>query len=192
MTVNLGKLVAQQFDGNLNAVTVSPTTLTFTPDNYGVAQTVTVTGVRDDDGDHEHVIVSVQRASGRFWADGVYVTVTDSGAAAQIGIQPTRGRESGDGTANNIPITFWLSQASTSTVTVRYRTVDGTATAGSDYTAASGTVTFAPGETRKTVNISIIDDSVEDSGGNVLCGAVKPVERKHHTGLYPGAGGDSE
>ena len=164
VTVNLIKLVAQQFHGNLNAVTVSPTTLTFTPDNYSTLQTVTVTGVQDDDGDHEHVIVSAQIAGGRYLANGVYVTVTDSGGAAQVGIQPTSGRESGDGSSNNIPITFWLSQASTSTVTVRYRTVDGTATAGSDYTAASGTVTFAPGETRKTVNVRILDDTVEDSG----------------------------
>ena len=32
-------------------------------------------------------------------------------------------------------------------MTVNYATADGTATAGSDYTAASGTLTFAPGET---------------------------------------------
>ena len=175
VTVNLGKIVAQPLDATpdefyasvdaVNAVTVSPTTLTFTPGNYSTLQTVTVTGVQAyADGGHEHVIVSVQRASGGYWADGVYVTVTDDGGAVQVGVQPASGRESGDGTAKNIPIAFWLSRASTSAVTVRYRTADGTATAGSDYTAASGTVTFAPGETRKTVNVRILDDSVEDSG----------------------------
>ena len=50
------------------------------------------------------------------------------------------------------------------TVTVDYATADGTATAGEDYTATSGTLTFAPGETVKTVAVPIIDDSVEDSG----------------------------
>ena len=176
VTVNLGKIVAQPLDATpdefyasvdaVNAVTVSPTTLTFTPGNYSTLQTVTVTGVQAyADGAHEHVIVSVQRASGGFWADGVYVTVTDDGGGAvQVGVQPAIVRESGDGSANTIPIAFWLSRASTSAVTVRYRTADGTATAGSDYTATSGTVTFAPGETRKTVNVRILDDSVEDSG----------------------------
>ena len=51
-----------------------------------------------------------------------------------------------------------------SDVTVDYRTVDGTATAGSDYTETSGTLTFAPGEDAKTVPVPIADDDVEDNG----------------------------
>ncbi len=49
-------------------------------------------------------------------------------------------------------------------VTVDYRTQDGTATAGSDYTSTSGTLTFAPGEDKKTVSVPIMDDAVEDNG----------------------------
>ena len=49
-------------------------------------------------------------------------------------------------------------------VTVDYRTQDGTATAGSDYTSTSGTLTFAPGEDEKTVSVPIVDDAVEDNG----------------------------
>mmetsp|Transcript_25877 Transcript_25877/g.65519 ORF Transcript_25877/g.65519 Transcript_25877/m.65519 type:complete len:804 (-) Transcript_25877:2083-4494(-) len=44
-------------------------------------------------------------------------------------------------------------------VSVSYETQDGTATAGQDYVAASGTVRFDPGERTKTVAISIIDDN---------------------------------
>jgi streptogramin lyase len=40
-------------------------------------------------------------------------------------------------------------------VTVSYATVNGTAVAGTDYTPTSGTLTFAPGETSKTVNVPI-------------------------------------
>ena len=57
-----------------------------------------------------------------------------------------------------------LDQASTGTVTVGYATSDGTAVAGSDYESASGTLTFAAGETEKWVAVSLIDDTVEDSG----------------------------
>jgi hypothetical protein len=42
--------------------------------------------------------------------------------------------------------------------TVRYGTADGTATAGSDYLPANGSVTFAPGESSKTVTVNVIND----------------------------------
>jgi aryl-phospho-beta-D-glucosidase BglC (GH1 family) len=53
-----------------------------------------------------------------------------------------------------------LSAPSGKTVTVNYSTQDGTATAPSDYTAASGTLTFAPGETSKTIHIQVRGDTV--------------------------------
>src|SRR5262249_18964751 len=56
-----------------------------------------------------------------------------------------------------------LSAASNRTVTVNYTTQDGTATAPSDYTAASGTLTFAPGETSKTVHVQVRGDTVVES-----------------------------
>ena len=51
-----------------------------------------------------------------------------------------------------------LSVPSSQTVTVNYTTADGTATAGSDYRAQSGTLTFNPGETRKTIGITLPKD----------------------------------
>ena len=49
------------------------------------------------------------------------------------------------------------------TVTVDWATEDGTATAGEDYTADSGRLTFAPGETSKTVSIAVLDDEESES-----------------------------
>ena len=177
VTVNLGKIVAQPLDATpeefyasvdaVNAVTVSPTTLTFTPGNYSTLQTVTVTGVQAyADGAHEHVIVSVQRASGGFWADGVYVTVTDDGGGAvQVGVQPAIVREIDNQLITEYEITFWLSRAASSQVTVDADLgVGGTATEGLDFDWTVSTVTFAPGETRKTVKFPVYDDNVEDSG----------------------------
>jgi chitinase len=48
---------------------------------------------------------------------------------------------------------------SSSTVTVKYATTNGSAVAGTDYTATSGTLTFGPGETVKNVVVPIIDRS---------------------------------
>ena len=45
-------------------------------------------------------------------------------------------------------------------MTVNYATANGTALAGSDYTAASGTLTFAPGQTSKTVTVNVTGDTV--------------------------------
>ena len=55
-----------------------------------------------------------------------------------------------------------MSRASASTVTVDYATADGSATAGADYTATSGTLTFAPGETAKTVSVPVLDDAHDE------------------------------
>ena len=62
-----------------------------------------------------------------------------------------------EGNAGTTPMNFTvtLSSASASTVTVNYTTSDGTATAGSDYVAESGTVTFVPGDTSETITIDV-------------------------------------
>ena len=150
---------------NPNAVTVSPETLTFTSSNWSQAQTVTVTGVADSDADHEHIIIAAFVSStdtdyaSADRSEGVFVTVTDDGGAVRVGAWPATVREGGDAI-----LTVWLSRASTGTVTVNWATEDDTATDFVDYIADSGTRTFAPGETRKTINVATIDDTIEDNG----------------------------
>jgi hypothetical protein len=56
--------------------------------------------------------------------------------------------------------TVTLSAAYDEAVTMSYRTANGTATTGgNDYVARSGTITFAPGETTKTITIEVRGDS---------------------------------
>ena len=57
-----------------------------------------------------------------------------------------------------------LGRAATGTVTVDYAASDGTAVAGQDYTAAAGTLSFAAGETEKTVSVTVLDDVHDDPG----------------------------
>lgn len=54
--------------------------------------------------------------------------------------------------------TVSLSAASSQSVTVNYATANGTATAGSDYHAKTGSITFIPGETTKTIAVLVIGD----------------------------------
>jgi chitinase len=54
------------------------------------------------------------------------------------------------------------SESSNSTVTVDYATIGGSATDGVDYTPAAGTLTFAPGETAKTIVVPIADDGTTE------------------------------
>ncbi len=68
----------------------------------------------------------------------------------------------GDGEHAHFMFVVTLDKASTAPVTVHYVTSNGTAIAGVDYTAASGTVEFAPGVTSRTVHVDILGDvSVE-------------------------------
>src|SRR5262249_40058565 len=65
--------------------------------------------------------------------------------------------------AGTATITVNRTGGSNVAVTVNYATSNGSATAGSDYTAASGTLTFAIGDTSKTFTIPITNDTaVED------------------------------
>src|SRR5437899_8490915 len=60
--------------------------------------------------------------------------------------------------------TVTLSAAYDQAVTMSYRTVDGTAkTSDNDYVAKIGTLTFAPGETTKTITIEVKGDSRKES-----------------------------
>ena len=61
-----------------------------------------------------------------------------------------------------IEFTVSLSAASGRQVTVQYATSDGTAESGTDFTAASGTLTFEPNETSKTVSVPTTGDSEEE------------------------------
>src|SRR6185295_12948216 len=84
-----------------------------------------------------------------------------------------------DGESNSgsgsLDFTILLSPPAATQVVVNYATANGTATAGSDYTAASGTVTFAPGETQKDVFITYSGDTVVEADETVFVNLSNPV-----------------
>ena len=83
---------------------------------------------------------------------------------AALSVADARTTEETDAT---LEFAVTLSRAASETVTVDYATADGTAQAGQDYTAAAGTLTFAAGETQKTVSVAVLDDA-HDEGEETL------------------------
>jgi parallel beta-helix repeat protein len=61
-----------------------------------------------------------------------------------------------------LTVTVLRKGGSAGTLTIDYGTVDGTATAGQDYTGTSGTLVFNAGETSKSFQIPILDDEVSE------------------------------
>jgi hypothetical protein len=68
-----------------------------------------------------------------------------------------------------------LAKASPLKATVAFTTRDGTASAGADYAAASGTVVFQPGETSKTISIGIVGDTVAEADETFAVALSSPV-----------------
>lgn len=63
----------------------------------------------------------------------------------------------------NLVFTVQKSGTAPGSVSIDYSSADGTAAAGSDYTAASGTLTFLAADTSKTVSVGTIDDATKES-----------------------------
>ncbi len=86
----------------------------------------------------------------------------DSPPSTTIAISDFTINEGNTGTKNAV-FTVSLSAASSQPVTVAYQTADGTASAPADYASASGTVSFAPGETAKTFTVAVVGDTVKET-----------------------------
>ena len=137
-------------DGSADADIAAATAATYTPVAADVGRTLKVRVTFTDDGDTVESLTSAATAA---VAARSALSVADATASEE------------DDTALAFVVT--MTPAAARTVTVHYATSDGTATAGADYTATSGTLTFAVGDTSKTVSVPITDDTV-DEGGETL------------------------
>jgi uncharacterized repeat protein (TIGR01451 family) len=100
----------------------------------------------------------VSSSSGAGVGDGSStVTIIDDDPAPTLTIGGVDVNEGNAGSQTAL-LTVNLSAPSGKTVGVDYATADGTATQPLDYTPASGRMTFAPGETSKTIAVSIHGD----------------------------------
>ena len=143
-------------------VAVDATELTFTSGDWNQAQTVTVTAAHDADAVDDEPVTVTHVVSG-----GDYRSVTVANVAVTILEDDTPTLLIADAEASEggeeMAFTVRLNVPSSQTVTVEYATADGTALAGTDYEATSGTLTFSAETTAQTIRVPITDDDLDEA-----------------------------
>ena len=81
----------------------------------------------------------------------------------------------GDSGTTTVSLTVSLSAASGKPITVDYTSADGTAVAPGDYAGVSGTLSFAPGQTSKTVDVDIAGDTTYENDETLTVALSNPV-----------------
>ena len=176
-------------------VTLSPATLTFTPSNWSVAQTVTVTAVNDDidnvgdarTGSITHTVVAGSSDYTGVNASSVSVTVNDDEGESTLSIDSPSVTEGNNGTTT-LTFKVTLAPASAGVVSVDYADAGtGTATSATDYVAiSSGTLTFTAGQTEKTVSVTVNGDTTDEPHETIVLRLSSPSNAKLTGGAHAG------
>ena len=157
VTVNYQTADGTATVANNDYVAIPSTALTFAPGETTKMVNVSVNGDTNVEPD-ETFSVNLSNATNATIADNQGVGTIQNEDATALSIADFNRLEGNTGTSN-FTVTVTLSNITFQTVTVNYQTANGSATvAGNDYIAASGTLTFAPGELTKTLNVSVIGD----------------------------------
>jgi hypothetical protein len=136
-------------------------TLTFAPGETSKTLTVLVNGDRSGE-PNETFVVTLSSPTNATIVDGQGIgTVLDN--EPRISINNVSLSEGDKKKSTTYTYTVRLSAAYDQAVTVKYATANGTATAGSDYTARSGTITFAAGETVKMISVTVNGDKATEA-----------------------------
>ena len=167
---NLAVTVAVSQSGDVaDATALGERTVTITAGSTSADFTVATV---DDDADEENGQVVAALSAGDGYTVGnaarATVAVADDDEDNPAILTDRAAAREGDDEA--VVFNVRLDRAASHTVTVDYATADGagvwastgTATAGVDYTATSGTLTFAAGERWKSVSVPILDDVIDE------------------------------
>ena len=150
-------------------------TLTFTPG--ATVRTVAVPLVGDaTDEANKTFAINLGTPVNAFIADaqGLATIVDDDGPALSVGDQSV----AEGSTSATVQFTVSLASPAGALTTVDYATADVSATAGSDYVATAGTLTFAPGATSTTVAVTVNGDTLDEPDeyfAFVLSNASNPI-----------------
>ena len=145
----------------LSGTDFSPNSGTLTFDPLVTSQQVTVSVTPDaiDEANETFTVTLSNPSATATISDGSGTgTILDDDGAPALNINDVSLAEGNAGTTNFV-FTVTLSPASGQPVTVDFATQNGSATAGSDYTATTGTLTFAAGDTSETITVPVTGDA---------------------------------
>ena len=124
---------------------------------------------------------------GRKLSQAVSATVAGPAVTPSLSVADVSATE-----GSAVVFTVSLSPSSTDQVTVAYATSGGTATSGTDFTAASGTLTFAANETSKTVSVATTDDSTDEENETLTLALSSPTNATLGTATATGTINDDD
>ncbi len=175
-----GTDAAARFTVSLSRPALAPVTVDYATgdgtaaagEDYGAASGTLTFSIRQrtktvsvrilDDGDaedEETFTLTLSNASNGYIEDGTATgTIRDDDDEARS-VPAVSVADASAAEGDSVAFTVSLSAAGDEQVTVDYATSGGTATSGTDFTAASGTLAFGAGETSKTVSVATTDDS---------------------------------
>jgi CSLREA domain-containing protein len=158
---------AQTADGTATAgsdyAAIGLTTLTFTPGTTEQLFTVAVIGDTMAEPDETFLVTLTGPVNAILLTSQATGTIVNDDSAPTLAVDDVSLPE-GNSVVTAFPFTVRLTGVTDQTVTVVAQTADGSAAAGSDYTALGPiTLTFPPGATTQTVTVSVIGDQTVES-----------------------------
>jgi len=150
-------------------------TVIFTPNQTTASIPIGVLGDSIDEDDETVIVTLSSPINASLGAKSVHTfTITDDDPSPLLtfsGSNFTASESTASPTVNVL-----LTGATARTVTVDYSVTGGTATgSGVDYTLASGTLTFTPGQTTKTLTLSVVNDALNEATETVNIALSSPV-----------------
>ena len=146
-------------------------------ESVGLNFTHTVTGLAD--GQRHTFEVRALNSSSPSESSAAEATATPSATLTpSVSMEEVEVRVAED--AGTAVVTVLLDRPSTAALTVPWYTADDTAVSPDDYIGGQGSVTFAPGETRNTISVRIVDDALRED----------PVDGRHEQFLVLPSRGD--
>ena len=146
--------------------TTTSGTLTFAPGTVTQQITVPILGDAVDEL-NEAFLVNLSGAANATIVDGQGVGTILDNEGLTLAIDNVTVTEGDTGTGSAV-FTVTLSAPSIQTVTVNFATADSTAVAPGDYTAQTGTLTFAPGSTTQQITVSVVGETAVEAAETFL------------------------
>jgi uncharacterized repeat protein (TIGR01451 family) len=170
-------------DGSADATDYSSAsgTLTFTPGVMTQTISVPVIGDTINEANEQFTVTLSAPVNATITTAIGTGTIVNDDAAPTLAIDNVTQAEGNSGTTNFV-FTVMLAGSTAQSVSVNYATADGTAAAGSDYSATSGVLTFAPGVTTQSISVPVIGDAINETDETFTVTLSSPVNASITTG----------